>query len=169
MNYNNSSRERIADINRGMVVRTGVLAATTYMVQTQKEMFNVYGAIWIRQLYVEIISALGADATQLVFNCTFTTPTIAVNAMCAVCNSLANAAQGLRVVWLGGAVATNAVITDSAGLSDVLAATGQIVGLKDGVGTVGILTSAASATQGTFEVTMAYVPMSRNAYVTAAV
>jgi hypothetical protein len=169
MNYTPGSRARIADISAGIRVDTSVVAALTYLNGAQHEWFTVKGRIWVRQLFIEIISDLGAEAVQLLFNCTFTSPVVAVNAMCAKCASIANAAQGFRVVWLGGAVATAAVITDSKGLSDVIASAGQIVGGKAFVGTIGVLNTDANASQGTVQGSILYTPLSDGAYVAAAI
>jgi hypothetical protein len=169
MNYNPSTIGRIADIHSGIRVETGSLAAATYLLgaaNTQTELFTVVGRVKVLTLYLEILTAVSAHACQVLFNCTFTTPVIAANAMCAKCASIASAAQGVRVWWLGGAVATAAVITDSAGLSDINV-TPQIVGGKDFVGSIGILASDASLASGTFMGVVHYVPMSDGAYIEA--
>lgn len=168
MNYNPSTIARIADIHSGIRVETAALAGATYLLTggTQTELFTVKGRIKVLSLYLEVLTALSNHACQVLFNCTFTTPTIAANAMCGKCASIASAAQGVRVWWLGGAVATAAVITDGAGLSDINV-TPQVVGGKDFIGSIGILASDASIASGTFMGCLHYVPMSDGAYAEA--
>jgi hypothetical protein len=166
-NYNPSTIGRIADIHAGIRVETSVFANLTYFHQDQWEIFKIYGRIWVRQLFIEAITDNGAGATQLLFNCTFTTPVIAVNSICAKCASIAAMVRGVRVVWLGGAVLTAAVITDGAGVSDVLPDAGQILGGEGFIGTIGMLTSDADAASGTSKAVIFYVPLSDGAYVEA--
>ncbi len=164
--YNLSTRERIGDINRGLKVHTTVLANTTYMIQTQQEMFNVFGRIKVLSLYGEIIVAMSATATTLKFNCTWTTPTIAAANLTAASGSLTGQLRGVRVYCVGGAVATAAVFTPGAGISDIEVAP-VMIGLESGVGSIGILTAGANATSGTTRFQIEYVPQSDGAYVTA--
>ena len=169
MNYNPSTIGRIGDIHSGIRSETGSLAAATYLLgaaNTQTELFTVIGRVKILTLYLEVLTALSNNACQVLFNCTFTTPTIAANAMCGKCATIAQAAQGQRIWWVGGAVATAAVLTDGAGLSDI-AVTPQIIGGKDFVGSIGILASDASLSSGTFMGVVHWVPMSDGAYVEA--
>lgn len=167
--FNPSTQEMIGNITGGLRVETSTLAAATYLTNGgQTELFNLHGRILVKQLFIEVVSALSNHATTLQFNCTFTTPVIAKNAMGAACASIAQMAAGGRVVHVGGAVATAAVITDSAGLSDVTCVTPHIVGGADFVGTIGVLGAAASITSGTFRAAMLYVPYSDGAYAEAA-
>ncbi len=169
MNYNPSTIARIADIKNGIAVHTGALANATYLLTggTQTELFGVYGLVLVHELYLEIITDCSAHATQVAFNCTFTTPSIAVNPMCAKCAAITSLGQGGRVVWKGGAVATAAVITDSPGLSDVLPTSGHLVGGVGFIGSIGILASDASQASGTFKATVLYTPRTEGAYVAA--
>lgn len=165
-NYNPSTQERIGDINAGLMVETGVLDNATYLDQAQEEIFNVYGRIMVLQLFMEAITVFGAQATTLLWNFTSTTPAVAVQPMCGASGALTSLAQGLRCVFVGGAVATAAVITATAGISDVICVNPQIIGTADGVGTIGILTAAASQLSGTCQFTIFYVPMDDGSYVT---
>lgn len=169
MNYPQSTRERVADIKNGVLVETGTLANSTYLLTggTQTEIFTVKGLIKVHELYLEFLTACSAHATQVLFNCTFTTPSVAANAMCAKCAAITSLGQGGRVVWLGGAVATAAVITDSPGLSDVLPSAGQLVGGVGFIGSIGILASDASQASGTFKASILYTPRTVGAYVEA--
>ena len=170
-NFNPSTQEMVSAIAGGLRVETSTLANLTYLLgvaNTQTELFNVHGRILLYQLYLEMITDASANATLVQFNCTFTTPVIAKNAMGAACAAITSLGQGGRIVHVGGAVATAAVITDSPGLSDVTCTTKQIVGGKDFVGSIGILASVADQASGTFRAVMHYLPYSDGAYVEAA-
>lgn len=166
-NYAPSTRARIGDLISGMTVESSVLANLTYLHQDQWEVFNVYGRIQVLQLYWEAITVNGAGATLFQYNFTSTTPAVGVQPMGAVSASIAALAQGLRCVWVGGAVATAHVITASAGISDVICVNPQIIGTKDGTGTIGMLTTTADAVSGTHQHALHYIPMSEGAYVEA--
>jgi len=167
-NYNPSTIARIADIESGIRVDTGSIAAATYLRNgTQVELFNVYGRIKVINLFLEVITALSNNAYTAKFNATFTTPSIAVADMSAACASTAQLAAGRRITWLGGAVATAAIVTQSAGIS-LLGATPQVIGGIGFVGTIGILGAAANHDSGACIATIFYVPWSDGAYVTAA-
>ena len=169
-NYQPSTIQAIGDIQRGVIVETSVLANATYLLtgDNQTEIFNVYGRIMLTQLFCEAITAFGAQATTMYYNFTSTTPAVAVQPISAASGSLSGLAQGLRHVFVGGAVATACVITATAGVSDVICVNPQIIGTKSGVATIGILTAAASQLSGTCQFACCYVPMSDGAYVTAA-
>lgn len=164
MNFNQSTQEMIGYLEAGMRVETAVLANTSYLIQAQVELFNVFGTVKILALYGEIITAMSATATTLKFNATFTTPSIAAADLCGASASLSGAARGLRVMSVGGAVATAAVITASAGISDIAPAA-QIVGMEGGIGTIGQVTAGANATSGTTQFFVHYVPLSAGAYI----
>jgi len=167
-NYNQSTRRAIADVGSGMRIETATLAAATYLAgATQTELFTVKGRVLVTQLYLEVVTTLSAHAQQVLFNCTFTTPSIVANAMCAKCASTSGALRGLRVVFVGGVVATDAVITDSAGLSDVTCVSPHIVGGIDFVGTIGILSSDAAHNSGTFKAAIHYLPYDEGSYITS--
>ena len=167
--YPASTRDRIGDLVTGMRIDTTVGAATTYCVQTQQEIFNVYGRIYIMELYGEVISAFGADATTMQFNYTSSTPVITVQDLCGLSTDvLTSAPRGDRIQHPGGAVATLATGSATPGVGDEHCADPQIIGLKNGIGTVGILTAGANATgTGTIQFSIHYIPMSDGAYVTA--
>lgn len=168
MNYNPSTIGRIGDINQGIGVQTSVLANATYLTGgTQTELFTVKGLVKILELFIEFTVACSAHATQVAFNCTFTSPVIAVNPMCAKCAAITSLGQGGRILWLGGAVATAAVITDSAGLSVGAAVIPQLVGGKDFVGSIGCLDSDANQASGNFFASLRYVPVLDGSYVEA--
>jgi hypothetical protein len=179
VNYNQSTRDRIADMIMGLHVQTtnSVLVAANFATGgVDTDLFNIHGRIGVKQLFIELADAADANATQVLFHVTFTTPSIAQNAMCGKCASIANLGAFGRIVLVGGAVATAAVITDSAGLSDVETA-GKIHILggitaagANAVGVIGMQSSDASqAATITATAHLFYVPMSTGAYAEAAV
>lgn len=175
--YNQSTRERIADIALGIHVETtgGVLVAANFTTGgVQTELFDIVGRIAVAQLFIELTSAADANATQVAFNTTFTTPVIGVNAMCVKCASIANLGAYGRIVYVGGVVGTSAIITDSAGLTDVeQAAKKAILGGVSAagvntIGTIGMLsTDATQAATIAATAHLFYFPMSNGAYAVA--
>lgn len=170
--------ERVSEMVVGFHTKTtdAVLVATNFTDAAQTELFNIFGRIGITNLFIELTAAADANLTQVQFNCTFTTPVIAVNAMGAKCASIASLGAHGRITHVGGAVATAAVITDSAGLTDVeMAGKMHIVGGETAagastVGSIGMLVSDATQAA-TISATahIYWVALSEGAYVTAAV
>ena len=171
MNYNPSTIARIGDINRGIQVDTGVMLNTTYMAQSQQEDFNVYGRIMLLNLFLEVTTDFGAQATlfQYTYSCATHIPAIVATKLGLVSLSIASATIGSRVVWIGGAVGgtTHVICNTTGGISDLICVAPMIVGYKDGVGTIGHLTTIASLGSGACYHSLFYVPMSDGAYVTA--
>jgi hypothetical protein len=164
-NYPINQIGRIADINAGIRVETSTFANTTYMVQTQQEMFTVVGRVMVLQLFWEAITAASATATTLKFNATFTTPAISVFDLSAACTTMSAFAAGRRVTWIGAAASNAAVVTTAAGLSTTtVSVIPQILGGIGFVGTLGILTAGANQTSGTSRVVVMYVPAADNSY-----
>jgi len=178
MNYNPSTRNRIADIIMGLHVETtgGVLVAANFATGgVDTDLFNIYGRIAVKQLFIELTAAADAEVTQVAFYTTFTTPVIGQNLIAAKCASIASLGAYGRIVFVAGAVLTAAVITDSAGCSDVETA-GKIHILGGvsaaGVNTIGVIgmQSSDASQAATIAATahLFYVPMSAGAYATAA-
>jgi len=177
-NYAPSTRARIADLITGMHVKTtdAVLVAANFTATAQTELFTVVGRIGVTQLFIEITAAADANATVVMFNTTFTTPAIGVNAMCANSASIASLGAHSRITFVGGAVATAAVLTDSAGLTDVETAGkihivgGETAAGANTAGTIGMLASTATQAA-TISATghLFYYPMSEGAYAEALV
>lgn len=178
MNYNESTRQRVADIIMGLHVETtaGVLVAANFTTGgTNTSLFNIYGRIAVMQLFVELTSAADANLTQVLFYTTFTTPVIALNAMGVKCASIAALGAYGRIISVAGAVGSTTAISDSAGLTDLdSAGRKQILG---GVSSAGVLTAGVigmQASDATQAATIAatghiyYTPMCPGAYVTAA-
>ena len=175
-NYAPSTRMRIADLITGMHVKTtdGGLAAANFTATAQTELFTIVGRIGIKNLFIELTAAADANATVVAFNATFTTPVIALNGMCANSASIASLGAHGRITWVGGAVATAAVITDSAGLTDVEGAGkmhilgGETAAGANTVGTIGMLASTATqAATITATAHLYYIPLSEGAYAEA--
>jgi len=172
--YGPSTRRRIGDLAHGMRVQTAVLDNTAILTNGQEELYNVYGRILVKELYMEAITAFAAVNTTLLFNATFTTPAVAVQPMSAASAVLNAFPQGNRAVFVGGAVATAVVLTGLEGISDVICVNPHIIGTATiagvmGVGTIGVLTAGGAQTSGTCQFMLYYVPMEDGAYVTSIV
>lgn len=177
MNYNESTRQRIADLILGLHVETtaGVLVAANFTNPSQTELFNIVGRIGVKQLFIELTSAADANITTVAFNCTFTTPVIALNVMNAASASIGSLGAYGRITFIAGAVASIVIITDSAGLTDV--ETAGKMHILGGVSSAGVLTVGTigmACAGGTQAATIAatahlfYVPMCPGAYAEAA-
>jgi hypothetical protein len=169
--YSPSTISRISDLINGLQCDTSNLAAATYLAQNQVELFNYVGRIKIHNLFLEVTTVFSNNATTVLFNTTSTTPVIAVQPLCAASASVAQLAVAERVFFVGGAVATAAVLTATPGISDINV-TPHIVGGKGGtgtlnVGTIGILSAAASLTSGNFRASIYWSAMEPGAYVEA--
>jgi len=171
MNYNPSTIARIGDIGLGIRVETGIMLNTGYMAGTQVEDFNVYGRILLNYLFLEVTTDFAADATlfQYTYSCATHTPAIVSTKLGLVSLSIASATVGGRVYWKGGAVGgtTHVITNTTGGISDLPGTAPMIVGYKDGIGTIGHLTTIANQTSGAGFHTLFYFPMSDGAYVTA--
>ena len=168
-NYAPSTRARISDLITGMRVETGVLAAATYWLtgNTNTQLFNVIGRIKIMQLFSEIITDVDAKAVDCFYTYTSTTPSITVQPISAVnAGSMTGMKRGARHTCVGVTVATACVIDTQTAISPVIMKEKLIIGLKNGVGTIGMDTAAASFASGTIRVVLFYVPMSDGAYAT---
>jgi len=178
-NYAPSTRARIADLIVGMHVKTtdAILTLTHFHDTTQTELFNIVGRVGITQLFIELTAAADTNATQVVINATFTTPTITINPLCTKCTSIANLLAHQRIVVIG-AVGSAASLTDGPGVTDVnmagLAGNMIILGGETAagvntVGTIGMVGDDANQA-GTITATghVYYYPMSKGAYIEAA-
>ena len=170
-NYAPSTRARIADLVRGMQVDTGIMLNATYMAQNQIEDFNVYGRILLLNLMLEVTTNFAGDATlfQYTYSSATHTPAIVSTKLGLVSLSVASITVGGRVYWTGGAVGgtTHVSTNTTGGISDLPCVQPMIVGYKDGVGTIGHLTTTATQASGAGYHSLFYVPMSDGAYVTA--
>ena len=165
--YAASTRDRIGDLVTGLRADTSVGNSATYLTSAQTEIFNIFGRIMIMEMYLEVITVMGAQASTVQFNYTSSTPTITVQDLSATStDDLTSAAVGDRLNYVGGAV--NAVPTVSAtpAIGDEHCADPIIVGLESGIGTIGIVTAGADSLSGTIQFFIHYVPMSDGANVT---
>ena len=177
-NYAPSTRARIADLIMGMHVKTtdGVLVAANFTATAQTELFTIVGRIGVLQLFIELTAAADANATVVMFNATFTTPVIALNALSIDSASIASLVAHQRITLVGDAVGTALTLTDGPGVTDVnmdgsyMILGGETAAGANTVGTIGMLASTAtqaatiSATAHLF-----YIPMSAGAYAVALV
>ena len=176
--YKESTRQEVSSLVNGLHVETtaGVLVAANFTDTAQTELFTIVGRIAVLQLFIELTSAAAAEATVVAFNVTYTTPTIALNAMCADSAAITSLGAYGRITYVAGAVATAAIITDSAGLTDVDTAGKKAIlgGVSSAgvltVGTIGMLASTVTQTA-TIAATahLFYAPMCIGAYATALV
>jgi hypothetical protein len=149
-----------------MRIDTSVGAATTYVTSAQKEIFNIFGRIMILEMYLEVIGALGANASTVQFNATWTVPVIGLEDLSATSTDvLTSAPAGDRLNYVGGAVNGVPTVSATPGIGDEHCADPTIVGLENGVGTIGVVTAGADATAGTVQFSIHYIPMSDGAYV----
>lgn len=169
MNYNSSTRERVADIKRGLFVSTPVQNNTTAMPgNADVDQFTVYGRIRILSLDVEAITAWGNQATTLKFTFDPSTPAISEIDISAACTTVAQLGIGRRVRLNGTALNTALDIDANATVS--LQPVSYIeVGCFDGVGAIGLTSAAAAQTSGTCKTTLIYVPITPGAYAVSAV
>jgi hypothetical protein len=168
-NYAPSTRARISDLITGMRVDTNVLAGATYLLTgptATEDVFNVFGRIKIMQLFMEVITDLGNQACVMFYTYTSATPTITVQPISAVGASMALLLRGGRYFCTGTTVATACVVDAEEGISPVVMKEKMIIGLKGGVGTIGINTATVSILTGTVRFSLFYVPMSDGAYAT---
>ena len=168
-NFNPSTQEMIGSITGGMRVDTGDLLATLVLDHNPAvavQLFTVHGRIQLLSLYYEVSTNLSADVAQLTWNATFSLPVvITIQPIGTKCASVSGLAAGRRIVWGGGIVSTAATITDSAGISNFAAVAPAIIGMEDGVGTIGSLCTDATCTTGVLKCSIHYLPMSDGAYV----
>ncbi len=171
--YAESTIDVVGDLHNGLHVETTVYDVTAPWkgtVPVQTELFNVFGRILLLQLFCEMTVIQGGGATLIRFNATFATPVVGVQPISAVSASVAGLAVGSRVVWQGGDITSAPIVTVVAngGISDIFPVARQIIGTVGGVGTLGHVPSVADSASGSARANCFYVPMSDNAYVTAA-
>ena len=177
MAYSPSARARMADLTMGLHTQSaeGILLDAHFTNPTQTELFNFYGRIAILELFIEVTTAFDAAATTVAFNVTHTVPAAAVlNVMNAASATCASLSAGSRIVFVGGVVATQVVVTAGNAASDVtMAGKKVIIGCVSGTGvnaygTIGMATAGATQA-GTCGATahIYWAAMSPGAYVTS--
>ena len=169
-NYAPSTRARISDLITGMRVDTGVLASATYLATgptATERIFDFHGRIKIMQLFMEVVTDLSAQACVMYYSYTSTTPVITVQPISAVGASMASKKRGFRYFCTGVTTATACTVDAQPGISPVIMKEKLIIGLKGGIGKIGINTATATVATGTVRFSLFYVPMSDGAYATS--
>ena len=165
--YSRTTMNHIADIHVGVRLETQVVVCNTYLTAAAHTPFNYTGRIKINQLFIEAITAWGAQAGTILFNYDSEVPAVAAQGLSIASASVSALARGLRVVFVGGVVGTAAVITATAGVSDVICEAPHVVGTPDGSRFIGYENTGAAVTSGTMQVTVCYTPMSDGANMSA--
>lgn len=173
-NYAVSTQESIADVVSGIRVDTGSLIATTYLNHVtssgQNELYTIIGRVILLNLFLEVITvALDTNASTVVWNATWSSPALTVEPIGTKCTTVSDLGIGHRIVWGGGVLLTAATLTTVPGISDFAAVAPAILGMEDGVGTIGMLCEAATMTAGYLRCSLYYVPSSDGAYIEALV
>lgn len=171
-NYNQDTQDRIGDIIGGLRIQTPVLStlATYWTNPVTFAIFNVVGLIKIIAMYLEITSALDANATTLTFRWTGTVPAVGIATMGVASISIASLPAGTRVTFLGPGTVIAGV---AAGISYLPAAC--FVGGQTGAGVnaTGVISALIEGgTQGATasgRYVMHYAPMTEGAYVVSAI
>ncbi len=173
--YTESTIDVVGDLHNGLHVETSVYDCVAYWKgltgALQLELFNVFGRILLLQLFCEMTEIQGGGATQVQFNATFATPPVGIQPISAISASVAGLAVGSRLVWQGGVITSVPTVTVVAvgGISDIFPVARQIIGTVGGIGTIGHIPSIADTiTTGEARANCFYVPLSDDAYVTAA-
>ena len=168
--YGPSTRQRMGELGNGMRVQTGTLLNTAVLAGATTTIFTVYGRILVKQLYIEAITIFDAAASTALFRFESTTPVIGVSNMTAASGVLTSIAQGIKVKYLGGAIATGLSINvGEACATPHIIGTGLSPTGVQGVGVISIQeTSAAPQTSGTCQVVIDYVPMESGSRVVTA-
>ncbi len=174
MNYSPSTIGRIGDIKNGLLVETsGELAYTAWGVGVQAYPFQVNNRILIHGLWLEVgaTSLVGAGALML-FNFISTTPSVAVQPLCAVCTTIHSFSRGRRVTLDGTSLATAANVDGTAGISfgpqtSMIVGIGPSATVDPSIGKIGVLTSIAVLTAGTGKFCVLYTPIDSGASVEA--
>ncbi len=102
-NYNQSTQDRIGSILGGLRVETPVLStlATYWTNPVTFAIFNGVGLVKVIAMYLEVTSALDANATTLVFRYTGTVPSLGIATMGSASASIASSKAGTKVMFTG--------------------------------------------------------------------
>ncbi len=165
--YARTTMNHIADIHVGVRLETEVVTCNARLTSAAHAPFNIYGRVKINQMFIEAITVWGAQAGTILFNYISLTPAVGAQGLSVASGVVTSLAQGLRVVFVGGAVGTAAVITATAGVSDVICEAPHIIGIQGGNGTIGYQNSGAAVTSGTMQVTVCYTPMDEGSNMSA--
>ncbi len=158
--YGPSTRRRMGELNGGIRVQTPTLLNTAVLAGGTTGIFTVNGRILVKQLYIEAITIFDAAATTALFRYQGTTPVIGIGNMTAASGVLTSLPQGVKIKYLGGAVATglSILVGEACAIPHILG-TATIAGVQ-GIGIISLQeTSAAPQTSGTCQVVIDYLPM----------
>jgi len=172
MSKNNAlTRERVGDINQGLLIETGDLAGTTYHLSKRWSIFKVYGRIIVHALFGEVtlLDLVGSGALHQ-FNYQQTLPVIASVDLCAVSTDIDGLVVGHRLTLPGDDSATACAITNSAGISYWPLGTVKlgVATTSAGVQQYGLIsyeTTTANLTAGSIRYSLLYTPIDDDAYV----
>ena len=173
--YSPSTIARIADINRGLQVDTGILTGTVSFITTVPVyLYTVVGRIIVLSLFFDVMSTWAA-ATTIKFVWKSTVPVVTIQDMSAACSSMDTFAAGRRVVLVGTLTSTAAVVLPTTpGITTNIQCAPMMVGNAMPatgvmqVGQIGFYPSTTS-TGGTGKFTLLYVPVDDGSYVEALV
>jgi len=163
MNYNKSTRERVADLNYGMRVDKGPVLATAWGAQAVYPLFNVVGGrVMVTQIIGEVTTVLSNNATLVKY---YFTPTGGAQIdLSAISLTIAQLAVGKRILAAG----TIGGATTFSGIGASMAQpTPYILGEVGVGGAIGIESTTASLTSGAMKFTVLYIPLDDGAYIEA--
>jgi hypothetical protein len=170
--YNASTRERIGDINQGLIIETGDLDTGVYHLQKRWSIFKVYGRIMVNWLWGEVTLADlvgGVAGTLHQFNYQQTLPVIASVDLCAVCTDIDGLIIGTRLTCPGDDSATACAITAAEGISYTPGPPIMLgVATASGVQQHGLITfetTTQDMASGSIRYSMLYTPLDDDAYV----
>ena len=170
-NYNPSTRNRIADIHDGLLVETTDMAFGLWGA-AQAELFTVYNRILVHAMWIEVTeTSLVGAGTLINFTYTSTTPTVALQDICAASLTIHAMVQGERVIFPGVSLATAGILSTE-GITFFPTDMNFMVGIAPtttdtSVGTIGVLPTIGTLTAGTGKAGIYYTPIDDGAYVQA--
>ena len=167
--YNLSTRERVADINYGLRVDTGLLAATGWGATAVWPLFNLGGGrVLVNQLVGEVTTVLSTNAALVKY---YFTPTGGAQLdLGAISLTISDLAVGKRILsagTIGGATTFSGIGASMAQPTPYILGTVGPLGVAPG-GALGIESTTASLTSGAMKFSVWYIPLDTGAYLEAA-
>lgn len=173
-NYSPSTIARIADINRGLQVDTGILPYTKFDAANHL-IYTVYGRIIILSLAFEV-TTLWVNGTTMKFTWASTVPVVTTQDLSGACSSMDTFAAGRHVVLVGTLTSTAAVVLPTTpGMATNIMCAPLLVGNAtpstgvQQVGQIGYTTATAAASASAGKFTLLYVPVDDGSYAEALV
>jgi len=170
--YNENTQIRIGSVIAGIRTETPVLStlATYWTNPVTFAVFNVVGLLKVVAMYLEITSALDANATTLVFRWTGTLPVVGIATMGSASASIASSAAGVKVMFTGTGQVAAGPIAGIAYWPATYFVGGQTAAGVNVTGVISALiaggTQAATASG---RYVLHYVPMTEGAYAETAI